>query len=136
MITFFDACALMYLLEGKEPFAPRVRRRLAEIAQAYPDTAIAVSRLSWLECRVGPMKNNDLAVLARYDGFFARSDLVWVELDRVVVELAAAIRVRHGLRTPDALQAACCLQLGPDHLLLTGDTAFQRVQGLQVVLLD
>jgi predicted nucleic acid-binding protein len=58
-----------------------------------------------------------------------------VELDRDVVELATAIRVRHGLRTPDALQAASCLQLGADHLLLTGDASFQRVQGLNVAVL-
>lgn len=135
MIAFFDTSALIYLIEGREPFAGRVRSRLAQINQVHPGLAAAVSRLTWLECRVGPMKHNDTAALALFDAFFARPDLVWVELSRDVVELAAAIRVRHGLRTPDALQAACCLQLGPQHLLLTGDPAFQRVQGLRVVLL-
>lgn len=135
MIVFLDACALIYLIEGKEPFATGIRGQLAEMAQAHPAIDIAVSRLSWLECHVGPMRNKDLAVLAQYEAFFARPDLVWVELGREVVELATAIRVRHGLRTPDALQAASCLQLGPDHRFLTGDTAFQRVQGLKVVSL-
>lgn len=59
-------------------------------------------------------------------------DLLWVEPTREVVELAAAIRVRHGLRTPDALQAASCLQLGERHLMLTGDVAFGRVAALKV----
>ncbi len=36
---------------------------------------------------------------------------------------------------PDALQAASCLQLGADHLLLTGDAAFQRVHGLNVLVI-
>lgn len=136
MIAFFDACALIYLIEGKQPFAGRVRSQLAELVQTHPGMGTAVSRLSWLECRVGPMKNNDNVTLALFDAFFARPDLVWVELDQKVVELAAAIRVRHGLRTPDALQAASCLQLGSDHLLLTGDVAFQRVQGLNVAVLS
>ena len=136
MIAFFDACALIYLIEGKRPFAKRIRSQLAETIQAYPDLGTAVSRLSWLECRVGPMKNNNSASLALFDAFFARPDLVWVDLDQKVIELAAAIRVRHGLRTPDALQAASCLQLGSDHLFLTGDAAFQRVQGLNVVVLN
>jgi predicted nucleic acid-binding protein len=61
--------------------------------------------------------------------------LVWVELTRDVVELAAAIRVKHGLRTPDALQAASCLQLGPHHVLLSGDASFKRVAGLNVTVL-
>lgn len=135
MIAFFDACALIYLIEGKEPFATRVRQQLNDIVQAHQEIGVAVSRLSWLECRVGPMKNNDTSVLAQYDAFFARPDLTWIELNREVVELATAIRVRHGLRTPDALQAASCMQLGAEHLLLTGDAAFQRVQGLKVALL-
>jgi len=58
-----------------------------------------------------------------------------VELSREVVELATVIRVRHGLRTPDALQAASCLQLGPQHVLLTGDATFRRVKGLKVTVL-
>lgn len=135
MIAFFDASALIYLIEGQAPFAGRVRAELAAIERAHAGVGAAVSRLSWLECRVRPMKANDAAVLALFDAFFTRPDLVWVELSREVVELAAAIRVRHGLRTPDALQAASCLQLGPRHVLLTGDTAFQRVQGLNVAVL-
>lgn len=132
MIVFFDASALIYLIEGKEPFASKVRKELAAAARKHPDLGAAVSRLTWLECRVGPMKANDSATLAAFDGFFSRPDLVWVELTRDVVELAAAIRVKHGLRTPDALQAACCLQLGSDHLFLSGDSAFKRVAGLCV----
>jgi len=39
------------------------------------------------------------------------------------------------LKTPDALQAASCLQLGGEHLFLTGDSAFRRVAGLNVKVL-
>ncbi len=132
MIAFFDASALIYLIEGKEPFAAKVRKELATAAKKYPELGAAVSRLTWLECRVGPMKTNDTVVLASFDAFFTRPDLNWVELSKDVVELAAAIRAKHGLRTPDALQAACCLQLGNAHLFLTGDVAFKRVAGLNV----
>ncbi|MDP3512679.1 MAG: type II toxin-antitoxin system VapC family toxin [Sulfuritalea sp.] len=135
MIAFFDASALIYLIEGADPFAARLRKELAAAAKKYPDLGAAVSRLSWLECRVGPMRTNDSATLALFDGFFARPDLVWVDLTREVIELAAAIRVRTGLKTPDALQAASCLQLGDDHLFLTGDGAFRRVSGLNVKIL-
>lgn len=135
MIAFFDANALIYLLEAKAPFADRVRRKLATATKRHPDLGAAVSRLTWLECRVGPMKGNDRRTLATFDTFFAQPDLLWVELTKDVVELAAAIRVKHGLRTPDALQAACCLQLGGKHLFLTGDAGFKRVAGLHVKIL-
>ncbi|MGB7398466.1 type II toxin-antitoxin system VapC family toxin [Castellaniella sp.] len=135
MIAFLDACALIYLIEGKVPFAGRVQSKLAEAARAHPGLEVAVSRLTWLESRVGPLKQHDHPVLALYDAFFAQQGLVWVELNRDVVELATVIRVRHGLRTPDALQAASCLQLGQDHLFFTGDAVFQKVAGLNVAVL-
>ena len=136
MIAFFDASALIYLIEGAEPFATKIRKELAAAAKKHPDLGAALSRLSWLECRVGPMKNNHSATLAAFDSFFVRSDLVWVELTKDVVELAAAIRVHTGLKTPDALQAASCLQLGSEHIFLTGDKAFSRIAGLNVKVLS
>ncbi len=135
MIAFFDSSALIYLIEAKEPFAGKVRKELTAVAKKHSDMGAAVSRLSWLECRVGPMKINDSASLAAFDAFFARPDLAWVELTREVVELAAAIRVKHGLRTPDAVQAASCLQLGANHVFLSGDSAFKRVGGLNLRIL-
>lgn len=95
----------------------------------------AVSRLAWLECRIGPMKSGDMDTLSAYDAFLSRPDLICIELKAEVVDLATAIRARHGLKTPDALQAACCLQLGKDHLFLTGDTGFRRVAGLNARIL-
>jgi predicted nucleic acid-binding protein len=135
VIAFFDTSALIYLIEGKEPFAGKVRKELAAIARKHPDMGSAVSRLTWLECRVGPLKDNDATRLALFDAFFNRPDLLWVDLGKDVVELATAIRVRHGLRTPDALQAASCLQLGDGHLFLTGDAKFRQVAGLHVKIL-
>jgi uncharacterized protein len=132
VIAFFDASALIYLVEGTEPFAGRVRCELAQTTTKHPKMGAALSRLSWLECRVRPARNNELAIVAAFDLFFARPDLVWVELSKDVVELATAIRVKHGLRTPDALQAASCLQLGAKHFFLTGDIAFKKVTGLNV----
>ncbi len=81
------------------------------------------------------MRENNHLTLAQFDAFFNRQDLVWVELTQAVIELATVIRVRHGLRTPDALQAACCLHLGDEHIFFTGDAGFQRVAGLNVWLL-
>lgn len=135
MIAFLDASALIYLIDGAEPFAARVRKELAAMVEKHPNLRIAVSRLSWLECRVGPMKGNAMATLGTFDDFFARPDLIWVELTRDVVELAAVIRVQTGLKTPDALQAASSLQLSGAQLFLTGDRAFRRVTGLNVKVL-
>jgi predicted nucleic acid-binding protein len=133
VIAFLDANALIYLLEGDASFASRVRKTLAQLNQTYPLTDTAVSRLTSLECRVGPMKSGNSSLLKQYDDFFAQPNLLWIEITREVVELATEIRASTGLKTPDCLQAACCLQLGEDHQFLTGDTAFKRVHGLNVL---
>ena len=135
MIAFLDANVLIYLIEGARPVAERVQEQLTRIASAEPDLCVAVSRLSWLECRVGQMKCDDARTLASYDNFFAQPDLIFVELTANVVALATSIRARHGVKTPDALQAACCLQLGDEHLFITGDKAFGNVAGLNTYLL-
>jgi predicted nucleic acid-binding protein len=81
------------------------------------------------------MRRGDQACLDRFEALFAQPDLLVVELTASVVELATQLRANLGLRTTDALQAACCLQLGPDALMITGDAGFQRVQALQVRLI-
>ncbi len=135
MIAFFDASAVIYFVEGAEPFASRVRTELARLAKDHPNLGAAVSRLTWLECRVKPAREEDRDTLSRYDSFFARPNLIWIDLSQQVIELATEVRVRHRLRTPDALQAACCLQLGPEHVFITGDAAFKKVVSLNARVL-
>lgn len=135
MFAFLDASALIYLVEGAEPFAARTRRALSDLAQREPPAAVALSRLTSLECRVRPLREGESQVLEAFVAFFRRSDVLWVELSAQVIELATEIRARTALKTPDALQAACCLQLGADHLFVTGDITFRKVPGLKVRVL-
>ena len=135
MFAFLDASALIYLVEGAEPFASRARRALSDLAGRERSVAVALSRLTWLECRVLPLREEDTVALQAFDAFFQRPDIVWVELNAQVIELATAIRARTSLKTPDALQAASCLQLGADHLFVTGDLAFRKVPGFNVRVL-
>ena len=132
MIAFLDTSALIYLLEGESVLREKVQQRLLQLSQLEASLELALSRLTWLEARVGPMKHKNLDLLKSYDAFFERPDLHWIELSQNVVELATVIRVRHGLRTPDALQAASCLQLRDEHLFFTGDAEFLKVAGLHV----
>jgi hypothetical protein len=70
VIVFYEASALIYLIEGKAPFAAKVREELAALLAKHPDSVAALSRLTWLECRVGPRKNKEKANLAVFDAFF------------------------------------------------------------------
>ena len=92
MFAFLDASALIYLVEGTEPFAFRARRVLLDLADHEPFVGVALSRLTWLECRVRPLREGESQVLEAFDAFFRRSDIVWVELSAQVIELATEIR--------------------------------------------
>lgn len=135
VIAFLDASALIYLLDGEPAWASAVKGELLSVAEGQLNLPIALSRLSVLECRVGPLKRGDQASLNRFDTFFGQPDLQWVELSAAVVERATTLRATYGLRTPDALQAACCLQLGSEAVMVSGNADFCRVPGLQLRLL-
>ena len=132
MIAFLDASALIYLVDGDSASRGAVQQVLQELAAEDPSLCLAASRLSLLECRVAPLRRGDQASLDRFDALFAQPDLLWVELTAAVVEKATRLRAQHGLRTPDALQAACCLQLGPEAVMVTGDADFRRIPSLQL----
>ena len=109
-------------------------RRGPVLQRADRDARIAVPEINRLECRVRPLREGRRDLAAAYDRFFASSGLTVVPLSRGVVDLATAIRARSGLRTPDALQAACCLSLGQPASFITNDAGFRREAALDVVL--
>ena len=121
-------------MDGEATWAEATQATLQQLAVSAPDLALAVSRLSFLECRVAPLRRGDQACVDRFEALFAKPDPLVVELNAVVIEVATQLRANHGLRNPDALQAACCMQLGPDAVMITGDAGFQRVQALRMHL--
>lgn len=140
MIAFLDASAVIYAVEGTAEWAEAVKQQLRQLADSAEPSAgvlqLAISRLSWLECRVGPLRRRDADALARFEAFFLHPDLEWVELSAAVLERATHLRAKHNMRTPDALQAASCLQLGADAVMVSGDAAFQRVPALRLALVS
>lgn len=136
MNLFLDACAIIYLIEAKDPFYAKVQKTLHAIVDENPDTSIVISRLSVLECLVNPIRQQESFIIEQYRSFFAREDLQIVELAPEVIEKALWLRVRYNLRAPDALQAACALTLSSEeHIFLTGDKSFTKVIELNARIL-
>ncbi len=129
---------MIYRVEAAAPFAAQLRDTLVRLVASHRSgaTQVAVSDLSRLECRVLPLRDARRDLLAAYDRFFAARGLHVVPLSATVIDRATAIRARHGLRTPDALQAACCLSLGQPAWFVTNDAAFRRVPGLAVEVIQ
>lgn len=128
-MLFWDACAIIYFVDNIEPWASRLANRLLELDDRV--AGHAVSELSLLECRVKPLREQNADVLAAYDRFFSRRDLLHVPVGKGVIREAARIRAAHNLKTPDALQAACALSVPGEVLFVTNDRRFDRVPGLR-----
>ena len=132
---FLDACIIIYWVEVAQPFYSKLLLQLHHIGEKYPKHLLTISRLSFLECLVRPLREKNEKILATYQKFFESPELNIVDIDQQVIETATQLRVQHRLRTPDALQAASCLTTGKEHLFLTNDKRFGAVTELNSLIL-
>jgi predicted nucleic acid-binding protein len=135
LIALLDACAIIYQVEAVAPFQTRLAELLGTLRAGHPELGLAVSRLSWIECRTKPLRERQPDILARYDTFLSAVDLLVVEITAEIIDIATALRAEHGLRTPDSIQAASALALGAGTVFVTNDPTFARIRGLEVKLL-
>nr|WP_295776531.1 PIN domain-containing protein [Rhodoferax sp.] len=137
MKLFLDACTLIYRFEGASKFRQAATTLIAQLTVDQPLVELAISRLSVMECRVKPLREADDPLLQRYADFFAA--VLVLELSADAIDLATELRANHGLKTADALQAACALQWqrkGQENVLfVTADQGFSKVPGLDVRLI-
>ena len=131
MIAFLDSSALIYYFEGDAASRQAIIDVLQAVKTKAPQAQVAVSRLGVMECRVKPLREANSQLLARYDTFFQQVQIV--ELSAAVVDAACVLRASTGLKTPDALQAACALSLTPPVGFVTGYAGFARVPGLTLL---
>lgn len=134
MRLFFDACIVIYQVEAADPFYSRVSAAVASVTEAHRGLRYVVSRLSVLECLVRPLRDEDAEAIARYQEFFGAEDVEIVELSPQVIDIATRLRATHGLRTPDAIQAACAMSLRGRTIFMTSDASFKKVDGLEVMI--
>lgn len=134
MILALDACTIIYLIEGGSPVADLARARLQELLRD-PAARAVCSRLARLECRVGPLRVGDVALLGRYDAFFQRRRLRIVDVSAAAIERATELRARYRFKTPDAIHLATAIEAQAD-LFLTGDADLQRCTEAKVEVLQ
>ena len=86
MLLYLDTVICIYALEGAPSFQVRARARLAA-ARAAGDQP-AISDLTWLECRVKPIRLGDAAALADMEAFLTAADVRRVAMSQAVYERA------------------------------------------------
>jgi predicted nucleic acid-binding protein len=127
--AYLDACCLIYLTEGEPTWRAAVEAQLRALP---PATGLVTSRISRLECRSKPLRDGDLALLARHDAVFERVRLV--EVTAAIVEQATELRAKYRFRSPDAIHVATAIHEGAT-VFLTGDVALARCTEISVTVL-
>lgn len=119
-----DTAPVIYLLEGNELFLPRFFP-LFHAAEAG-NLQISITAITLAEVLAGPLKAGKDALAERYEGAL-REGLGWRVMDITadIASRAARLRVRYGLRLPDALQLSAALVSGA-HGLATHDRDFGK----------
>lgn len=129
---YLDASCLIYLVESSAPFHDAaVKRVLSHRTSA--DDVVLTSRLSWLECRVKPIREKDTALLATYEKFCSTGELEMLEITPDVIDRATHLRAGHGFKTPDAIQLATAVLHRAD-VIITGDKGWPRFRDIPVEL--
>lgn len=127
MRAYLDSCVLIHLVEQTPRHGAAIK---AALKQCNPQ--ICWTALTRLECRTKPLRENDHALLTRFDALFAQSDAIFFDLAVRVYEFATELRARHRLKTPDALHLAASIEGGceefwtNDHRLDTAAGAYLK----------
>lgn len=101
----FDTNALIYLFEGREPYAAMVAEAMDRIELG--EAVGVLSTIIELELLVRPLREQNLSFVVRLDLFLRNErNIVLRPVDRPVARAAAAIRARTNLKVPDAILAA------------------------------
>jgi predicted nucleic acid-binding protein len=131
---FVDTAPLIYLIEQHPVYLPIVRevvRRIDEgVVEAY-SSVITLTEVLTQPIRLG---RSDLAAKYRHILSEARH-FELTPIDVAIAEMAAEVRARYNLRTPDALQVAAASALQCE-AMLTNDSSLKRVTELKIILLD
>lgn len=123
MRVYFDSSAMIYLVEGISPWAPRIQARLDAGA------TVVLSDLTRMECCVLPLRTSNAALLARYDAMFSVAE--FTPITTVVFDRAAHIRAVHRFKTPDSIHLAAATESGCD-AFLTNDARLAAFPDVKV----
>src|SRR5207245_3447503 len=93
MLAYLDSVICIYAVEGAPSFQARARARLAAMRSAGDQPAI--SDLTWLECRMKPIRLGDAVALADMEAFLTGSDVVRLSMPTALCERACRIRAGH-----------------------------------------
>jgi len=129
-----DTSIFIYQVEAHKKYLRLVNRVFAWVEE--PRHSAVTSTVTLLELLVQPYRKGDIDRVNRmYALLSTYPHLEWTVPTLEIADCAARLRAEHNLRTPDALQAVTAI-VSQATALISNDSAFQRVAGLDVLILN
>lgn len=129
-----DTSAFIYFVERNPRYVALVREVFRRITAGQLIGRSSVSTLT--EVLISPRRAGDLVLERNYQSMLLDSqNFRLLNTDRATAEIAADLRARYNLLTPDAIQIATAIHAGCE-AFLTNDRRVNRVTELRVLVLD
>lgn len=130
-----DSDCIIYFVDPNPHYDQRMTLVFQEIVSGR--VAGLTSALALTEGLVRPLRNGDTQTAQRYrDLLLNSSDFQVLPVSADIAEIAADLRARYNLRTPDAIQAATAIHAGCDAFLTNDGSHLRRVTELQILVLN
>ena len=101
-----------------------------------PGSKAVTSTITMMELLGHPYREHDQSRADEFYGLLSTyPNLDWIAPDLEIADLAARMRARHRLQSPDALQAATAAH-SKATALITNDPLFERVEAFETLVLD
>jgi predicted nucleic acid-binding protein len=130
----FDTAPIIYLVENNPAYVNKVDLIIDYVDQGR--LSAITSTLTLAEVLVLPKRVGDaVAETAFKQILMASRNFSMLPIDAVVADMAASLRAKYSLRTPDALQVGTAI-VNRCEALLTNDNGLKRVSELSILVLD
>ncbi len=131
--VYIDSVVIIYTLQANSSFYELLEPLWAEF-QAR-NISIVSSELAIPEVLASPRRSGDLEQIGIYENLLFCSGINLIPIDREILLLATELRVKHRLKTPDAIHAATAIS-NNCRRFITNDRDFCNIAELPVVILS
>ncbi|MFY9673484.1 MAG: PIN domain-containing protein [Terriglobales bacterium] len=129
-----DASVFIYQLEGNPKYLTQTKIIFSWLE--LPASRAVTSTITMTELLVVPYRDGDAQLADDFNALLSvYPNLDWIPPNLEIADLAARIRALHGLKTPDALQAATAINMQAT-AFVTNDKIFERVGAFDTIILD
>lgn len=131
-IIFLDTAPFIYFFEQHPNYFPALE---SLFDQLYKTGAQAItSIITYIELTTHPARQGKNQLVRKYRDYLSNSENISLfPLDMDIADYVVELRAQYHFNTPDAIQIGTAVACGADYII-TNDNAWQRFEGIKVVL--